>query len=50
LAPVDKELAEQIKKGVTLEKVDEAELKRREEEKAKRREELEKVRQALGDQ
>lgn len=50
MAPVDKELAEQIKKGVTLEKVDDAELKRREEEKAKRMAELEKVRQALGDQ
>ena len=49
MAPVDKELAEEIKKGVSLEKVDEADLKRREEEKEKRRQELEKVREALGD-
>ncbi|MFX1273997.1 MAG: hypothetical protein ACFFBP_02160 [Promethearchaeota archaeon] len=49
MAPVDKELAEEIKKGVSLDKVDEAELKRREEEKEKRRQELEKVREALGD-
>ncbi len=50
MAPVDKELSEQIKKGVSLEKVDEAELKRREEEKAIRKAELEKVKQALGEQ
>ncbi len=49
MAPVDKELAEEIKKGVSLEKVDEADLKKREEEKEKRRQELEKVREALGD-
>lgn len=49
MAPVDKELAEEIKKGVSLEKVDEAELKKREEEKEQRRQELEKVREALGD-
>lgn len=50
MSPVDKDIAEQIKKGITLEKVDDADMKRREEEKAKRKEELEKVRQALGDQ
>jgi hypothetical protein len=50
VAPVDKELAEQIKKGVSLDKVDDADLKRREEEKAKRKEELEKVKAALGEQ
>jgi hypothetical protein len=49
MAPLDKELQEQIKKGVTLQKVDEEELKRREEEKKKRMEELEKVKQALGE-
>ena len=47
MAPIDKELEEEIKKGVSLEKVNEAELKRREEEKKKRMEELEKVKQAL---
>lgn len=47
--PVDKELAEEIKKGVSLSKVDEADLKKREEEKEKRRQELEKVKEALGE-
>ncbi len=42
------ELKEQIKKGVTLQKVDEADMKQREEEKKKRMEELEKVKAALG--
>jgi hypothetical protein len=46
--PIDKELQEEIKKGVSLQKVDEDDLKRREEEKKKRMEELEKVKQALG--
>jgi hypothetical protein len=49
MAPVDKELQEEIKKGVSLQKVDEAELKKREEEKKKRMEELEKVKAALGE-
>ncbi len=49
MAPVDKELQEEIKKGVTLQKVDEAELKKREEEKKRRMEELEKVKAALGE-
>jgi hypothetical protein len=48
MAPLDKELQEQIKKGVSLQKVDEAELKKREEEKKKRMEELDKLKQALG--
>jgi len=46
--PLDKELEDEIKKGVSLQKPDEAELKAREEEKKKRLEELEKVKQALG--
>ena len=41
-------MQEEIKKGVSLEKVDEAELRKREEEKKKRMEELEKVKAALG--
>ncbi|MFX1328071.1 MAG: hypothetical protein ACFE91_08010 [Promethearchaeota archaeon] len=49
MAPIDKELQDEIKKGVSLQKVDEEELKRREEEKKKRMEELEKVKQALGE-
>lgn len=49
MAPVDKELEEEIKKGVSLQKVDEEEMKRREEEKRKRMEELEKVKEALGE-
>ena len=49
MAPVDKELQDEIKKGVSLQKVDEAEMKRREEEKRKRMEELEKVKAALGE-
>ncbi|MHA2007138.1 MAG: hypothetical protein ACXABO_08455 [Promethearchaeota archaeon] len=48
MAPIDKDMQEQIKKGVALEKVDDAELQRREEEKKKRMEELEKVKAALG--
>ncbi len=43
------ELHQELKKGVTLSKVDEAELKAREEEKAKRKAELEKVKDALGE-
>ncbi len=46
--PLDKELENEIRKGVSLQKPDEAELKAREEEKKKRLEELEKVKQALG--
>ncbi|MFW9864884.1 MAG: hypothetical protein ACFFCI_21350 [Promethearchaeota archaeon] len=45
---MDKELEEAIKKGVSLQKVDEEELRRREEEKKRRMEELEKVKAALG--
>ena len=48
MAPIDKELQDEIKKGVSLQKVDEEELKKREEEKKKRMEELEKVKEALG--
>ena len=47
MAPVDKEMQEEIRKGVSLEKVDAAELQKREEEKKKRMEELEKVKEAL---
>jgi len=49
VAPIDKDMQEQIKKGVSLDKVDEAELRKREEEKKKRMEELEKVKAALGE-
>ena len=49
MAPADKELQDEIKKGVSLDKVDDADLKRREEEKAKRVEELDKVKEALGE-
>ncbi len=48
MAPVDKEMQEEIKKGVSLAKVDEGDLQKREEEKRKRMEELEKVKEALG--
>ena len=48
MAPIDKELQEEIKKGVSLDKVDEEDLRKREEEKKKRMEELEKVKAALG--
>ena len=41
-------MQEEIKKGVSLEKVDEEELQQRENEKKKRMEELEKVKEALG--
>ncbi|MHA1292174.1 MAG: hypothetical protein ACTSQJ_05840 [Promethearchaeota archaeon] len=44
---LDDELKEAIKKGVTLEKVDESELKALEEERKKRMEELQKVKEAL---
>jgi len=49
VAPVDKEMQEEIKKGVSLSKIDDAETKAREEEKQKRMEELEKVKAAIGD-
>ena len=48
MAPVDKDMQEEIRKGASLEKVDAAELQKREEEKKKRMEELEKVKAALG--
>jgi len=48
MTPLGKELKEEIKKGVSLQKVDDEELKKREEEKKKRMEELEKVKEALG--
>lgn len=46
--PLDKELSEQIKSGVSLAKPDEAELKAREEEKKKRAEEIAKLKESLG--
>jgi len=49
MAPADKEMQEEIKKGVTLSKVDDSDLKAREDEKKKRMEELEKVKEALGE-
>ncbi|MFW9946373.1 MAG: hypothetical protein ACFFAK_12030 [Promethearchaeota archaeon] len=47
--PIDKELQEEIKKGVSLQKVDEEEIRKREEEKKKRMAELEKIKAALGE-
>ena len=47
--PIDKELQEAIKKGVSLQKVDEEEIRKQEEEKKKRIEELEKIKAALGE-
>jgi len=44
---MDDELKDAIKKGVSLDKPDDAEMKKREEEKKKRMEELEKVKDAL---
>lgn len=49
MTPIDKELQNEIKKGVSLQKVDEEDIKRREEEKRKRMEELEKIKEALGE-
>jgi len=46
---LNNELKEAIKKGVSLEKPDPEELKKREEDKKKRMEELEKVKEALGE-
>ncbi len=48
--PIDKELQEEIKKGVSLQKVDEEEIRKREEEKKKRMAELEKIKAALGEE
>ncbi len=48
MAPIEKELQDEIKKGVSLQKANEEELRKREEEKKKRMEELEKVKEALG--
>lgn len=47
--PIDKELQEEIKKGVSLQKVDEEDIRKREEEKKKRMAELEKIKAALGE-
>ena len=46
---LNNELKDAIKKGVSLEKPDAEELRKREEDKKKRMEELEKVKQALGE-
>ena len=48
MTPLGAELKDEIKKGVTLQKVDEEDMKNREAEKKRRMEELEKVREALG--
>jgi len=48
MTPIGNELKDEIKKGVTLQKVDEEDMRKREEEKKKRMDELEKVRNALG--
>ncbi len=50
MTPIDKELQNEIKKGVSLQKVDEEDMKKREEEKKKRMAELEKIKEALGEQ
>jgi len=47
---LDNELKNAIKNGVSLEKPDAEELRKREEDKQKRLEELEKIKQALGEQ
>lgn len=47
--PIDKELQEAIKKGVSLQKVDEEEIRKREEEKKRRMAELEQIKTALGE-
>ena len=47
---LDNELKDAIKKGVSLEKPDAEELRKREEDKKKRLEELDKIKQALGNQ
>lgn len=46
---MDDELKDAIKKGVSLDKPDDSEMKKREDEKKKRMEELEKVKDALGE-
>ena len=46
---LDDELKDAIKKGVSLDKPDDDEMKKREEEKKKRMEELAKVKEALGE-
>ena len=48
MTPLGAELKDEIKKGVTLQKVDEEDMKKREAEKMRRMEELEKVKEALG--
>ena len=48
MTPLGDELKEEIKKGVALQKVDEEDMRKREEEKQRRMEELEKVKAALG--
>ena len=49
MSGLDKELQEEIKKGVALKKIDEEELKKMEEEKKKRMEEIQKLKEALGE-
>jgi len=46
---LDDETKDAIKKGISLDKPDAEDLKRREEEKKKRQEELDKVKEALGE-
>lgn len=48
MAPIDKELESEIRKGVKLAKPSAAELKAREEEKKKRMAEIEKLKKAVG--
>ena len=49
MGQLDNELKDAIKKGVSLDKPDDTDMKKREEEKKKRMEELAKVKEALGE-
>ena len=48
MTPLGDELKEEIKKGVTLQKVDEEDMRKREEERRRRMEEIAKIKAAYG--
>ena len=48
MTPLGEELKEEIKRGVTLQKVDEEDMRKREEEKKRRMEEIQKIKEAYG--
>lgn len=48
MTPLGDELKEEIKKGVTLQKVDEEDMRKREEERQRRMEEIAKIKEAYG--